>query len=90
MKLGTERRYSNADYLVRPKKMCRGDTRPCGTDIQGLSQFNELRARSIDAAKKNRYLEANTRGMAALLQACHPSSQFEVPNVPRGTRELVR
>ncbi len=49
--------------------MCRGDTRPGGTDIQGLGQFNELRARSIDAAKKNRYLEANTRGMAALLQA---------------------
>jgi len=49
--------------------MCRGNTRPCGADIQRLSQFNEFRARSIDAAKKNRYLEANARGMAALLQA---------------------
>src|SRR5712671_5618334 len=49
--------------------MCRGDTRSSGTDIQRLSQFNELRARRIHAAKKNRYLEANTRGLAALLQA---------------------
>ena len=49
--------------------MCGGDTRPCSTDIERLGQFNELHARSIDATKKNWYLEANTRGLAALLQA---------------------
>ena len=49
--------------------MCGGDTRARGTDIERLGQFNELNPGCIDAAKKNRYLEANSRGLAALLQA---------------------
>ena len=29
-------------------------------------------------------------GIGGVAPSVHPSSQFEVPNVPRGTRELVR
>ena len=63
------RRYGYADHLIGPEKMCRGDTRACGTDVERLGQFDELNAGRIDATKKNRYLEANTRGLAALLHA---------------------
>jgi len=46
--------------------VCGCNTRTRGTDVEGLCEFDELNSGGVDAAKKNRYLEADSRGPTAL------------------------
>jgi hypothetical protein len=72
--------------------MSRGDIGARGADIEGLCEFNELYTGSVNAAKKNGYLEANTWRAAALrrfrARALLVDLDFQTP--PNSTSELVR
>ena len=46
--------------------MCGRNTRTGGTNVEGLGEFDELDSGGVDAAKKNRYLEADAGGATAL------------------------
>jgi hypothetical protein len=85
-------RHGDADNLVRPQEVCRGDAGPGSAYIQGLRELDELDAGGVDATKKDRYLKTNTRGTAALgrVQALTLSIYLDFQTAPIGTRGLVR
>jgi hypothetical protein len=59
-------RHGDTDDLIWSENVCRGDTSTRGADIESLCEFDELDPGGVDAAKKNRYLKANSRGPSAL------------------------
>jgi len=53
-------------YLVDAKKMRGGDARPCGADVESLSELNEFRPRSVRAPQEHGYLQSDPGRPTAL------------------------
>jgi len=64
------------DNLFGPKQVAGGHTGASAADVEGLGQFDKLRAGTVGGAKKDGYLKPNAGG-AARLRGIHARTAFD-------------